>query len=111
MKQTSASLLSFGNYGRNFRWELFLDEVNLVNLRVELQALVEPHYPKAGNGRRPAGFAIMLRTYFMQRWFNLSDPRVEEAFANGPRCVGLRAWTLAWLRHRMKPCCASAICS
>jgi IS5 family transposase len=46
----------------------------------ELQALVEPHYPKAGNGRRPVGLAIMLRTYFMQQWFNLSDPGVEEAF-------------------------------
>jgi IS5 family transposase len=46
----------------------------------ELQALVEPHYPKAGNGRRPVGLSIMLRTYFMQQWFNLSDPGVEEAF-------------------------------
>jgi IS5 family transposase len=42
--------------------------------------LVEPHYPKAGNGRRPVGLSIMLRTYFMQQWFNLSDPGVEEAF-------------------------------
>jgi transposase, IS5 family len=46
----------------------------------ELEALVEPHYPKAGNGRRPVGLSIMLRTYFMQQWFNLSDPGVEEAF-------------------------------
>jgi len=45
----------------------------------ELEALVEPHYPKAGNGRRPVGLQIMLRTYFMQQWFNLSDPGVEEA--------------------------------
>jgi IS5 family transposase len=42
--------------------------------------LVEPHDPKAGNGRRPVGLQIMLRTYFMQQWFNLSDPGVEEAF-------------------------------
>jgi IS5 family transposase len=41
--------------------------------------LVEPHYPKAGNGRRPVGLQIMLRTYFMQQWFDLSDPGVEEA--------------------------------
>jgi len=45
----------------------------------ELEALVEPHYPKAGNGRRPVGLQIMLRTYFMQQWFDLSDPGVEEA--------------------------------
>ena len=42
--------------------------------------MVEPHDPKAGNGRRPVGLQIMLRTYFMQQWFNLSDPGVEEAF-------------------------------
>ena len=42
--------------------------------------MVEPHDPKAGNGRRPVGLQLMLRTYFMQQWFNLSDPGVEEAF-------------------------------
>jgi len=46
----------------------------------ELQALIEPHYPKAGNGRQPVGLSIMLRTYFLQQWFNLSDPGVEDAF-------------------------------
>ena len=46
----------------------------------ELEALVEPYYPKAGTGRRPVGLVILLRTYFMQQWFNLSDPGVEEAF-------------------------------
>jgi IS5 family transposase len=59
---------------------LFLDEMEVVVPWSELQALVAPHYPKAGNGRRPVGLAIMLRTYFMQQWFNLSDPGVEEAF-------------------------------
>ena len=32
------------------------------------------------SGRRPGGLAIMVGTYFMQQWFNLSDPGVEEAF-------------------------------
>jgi len=41
--------------------------------------LVEPHYPKAGNGRQPVGVERMLRVYFLQQWFNLSDPAVEEA--------------------------------
>jgi IS5 family transposase len=50
----------------------------------ELLALVEPHYPKAGNGRQPVGLAIMLRTYFLQQWFNLSDPGMEEAFYDSP---------------------------
>ena len=45
----------------------------------ELCALIEPHYPKAGNGRPPVGLERMLRIYFLQQWFNLSDPAVEEA--------------------------------
>ena len=44
-----------------------------------LCALVEPHYPKPGNGRSPVGVERMLRIYFLQQWFNLSDPAVEEA--------------------------------
>jgi IS5 family transposase len=79
-QQTFASQSSFEKYGRKSRRELFLDEMELVVPWAELQALVEPHYPKAGNGLRPVGLSIMLRTYFMQQWFNLSDPGVEEAF-------------------------------
>src|ERR1035441_9945210 len=45
----------------------------------ELCALVEPVYAKAGNGRPPVGAERMLRIYFLQQWFNLSDPGVEEA--------------------------------
>src|ERR1035441_9199355 len=45
----------------------------------ELCALIEPFYPKAGNGRPPVGVERMLRVYFLQQWFNLSDPAVEEA--------------------------------
>jgi transposase, IS5 family len=79
-QQTLASQASFEKYGRKSRRELFLDEMERVVPWCELEALVEPHYPKAGNGRRPVGLSIMLRTYFMQQWFNLSDPGVEEAF-------------------------------
>jgi IS5 family transposase len=71
---------------------LFLDEMELVVPWSELQGLVEPHYAKAGNGRRPVGLALMLRTYFLQQWFNLSDPGVEEALYESPvlrRFVGV----------------------
>ena len=80
MKQQSlASQAAFEKYGRKSRRELFLDEMEQVVPWAELSALVEPHYTKAGNGRRPVGLAIMLRSYFLQQWFNLSDPGVEEA--------------------------------
>ena len=91
-QRTFASQGSFERYGRKSRRELFLDEMELVVPWSELQALVEPHYAKAGNGRRPVGLALMLRTYFMQQWFNLSDPGVEEALYESPvlrRFVGV----------------------
>jgi IS5 family transposase len=44
-----------------------------------LIALIEPHYPKAGAGRPPLPLERMLRVYFMQQWFNLSDPAAEDA--------------------------------
>jgi len=50
----------------------------------ELEALIEPYYPKAGNGRQPVGLSIMLRVYFLQQWFNLSDPGAEDALYESP---------------------------
>lgn len=78
-QQTLASQASFERYGRKSRRELFLEEMDRVVPWAELEFLVEPHYAKAGKGRRPVGLSIMLRTYFVQQWFNLSDPGVEEA--------------------------------
>jgi IS5 family transposase len=45
----------------------------------ELEALVEPFYPKSAHGGRPASLAIMLRIFFVQQWFKMSDLGVEEA--------------------------------
>jgi IS5 family transposase len=45
----------------------------------ELCEIVEPVYPKVGNGRPPIGLERMLRIYFLQHWFNLSDPSLEES--------------------------------
>src|SRR5216684_1770249 len=81
---TLASQASFEKFGRKGKRELFLDRMEQVVPWSELLALVEPDYPKAGNGRQPVGLAIMLRTYFLQQWFNLSDPGMEEAFYESP---------------------------
>jgi IS5 family transposase len=91
-QQTLASQASFERFGRKSRRELFLDRMEQVVPWSELLALVEPHYARAGNGRQPVGLAIMLRTYFVQQWFNLSDPGVEEALYESPalrRFVGV----------------------
>jgi IS5 family transposase len=58
---------------------LFLEEMERVVPWGELCGLIEPDDPKAGIGRAPIGVQRMLRIYFLQQWFNLSDPRVEEA--------------------------------
>jgi len=83
-QQTLASQATFEKHGRKSKRELFLDQMEQVVPWRELLALVEAHYPKAGNGRQPVGLSIMLRTYFLQQWFNLSDPGMEEAFYESP---------------------------
>ncbi|MEO6805626.1 MAG: IS5 family transposase [Edaphobacter sp.] len=91
-QRTFASQAEFEKYGRKSRRELFLDEMERIVPWSGLLALVRPHYAKAGNGRRPVGLEIMLRVYFVQQWFNLSDPGVEEALYESPalrRFVGV----------------------
>src|SRR2546427_13153626 len=80
MKQrTLAMMTGFEQYTRKTRRAIFLEEMEQVVPWCELCALVAPHYPKPGNGRPPVGVERMLRIYFLQQWFNLSDPAVEEA--------------------------------
>jgi IS5 family transposase len=80
MKQrTLAMMTGFERYSKKTKRALFLEEMEQVVPWHELCALIEPHYPKAGNGRPPIGVERMLRIYFLQQWFNLSDPGVGEA--------------------------------
>ena len=83
-QQTLATQTGFETYGRKSKREQFLDEMEQVVPWAELQALIEPHYPKGENGRPPVGLSIMLRVYFLQQWFNLSDPGAEEALYESP---------------------------
>ena len=69
----------FERYGKKTRRAEFLEEMEQVVPWKKLCALIEPHYPKTGNGRPAVGVERMLRMYFLQQWFNLSDPAVEEA--------------------------------
>lgn len=62
------------------RREQFLAEMNTVIPWAPLVALIAPHYPTAGRrGRPPMPLERMLRIYFLQQWFNLSDPAAEDA--------------------------------
>lgn len=69
----------FEKHHKKTRKEKFLDEMELIIPWKELSAAIEPFYPNPqGAGRRPIGIERMLRIYFLQHWFNLSDPGAEE---------------------------------
>lgn len=79
MKQMSLARGGFERYGKTTKRAAFLAEMDRVVPWSGLCALIEPDYPKAGRGRQPVGLERMLRIHFLQHWFNLSDPAVEEA--------------------------------
>ena len=69
----------FGSYRRTTRRDVFLGTMNEIVPWQVLCEVIEPHYPKAGNGRPPVGLERMLHRYFVQHWFNLADEGCEEA--------------------------------
>jgi len=81
MCQQTLCTESFEKFRKRTRRERFLAEMEQIVPWAELCALIEPVYPQAcgGAGRPPVGLERMLRIYFLQQWFNLSDPAVEEA--------------------------------
>src|SRR3974390_3491054 len=79
MRQLTLATAGFGKHSKQTRRAAFLAEMEQVVPWRELCAVVEPHYPKPGNGRRPLGLERMLRLHLLQHWFNLSDPAAEEA--------------------------------
>ena len=62
----------------------FLDEMERVVPWSVLVQIVEPHYPRAKTGRPPFGIETMLRIHYLQQWFALSDPAMEEALHDMP---------------------------
>jgi IS5 family transposase len=79
MKQTTFASAAWQAKGKVTRRERFLAEMDAVIPWARLLQLVEPHYPRAGNGTQPMPMERMLRIYFMQNWFNLSDPQAEDS--------------------------------
>ena len=84
MKQKSFAATGFELITKRTRKREFLDEMNLVVPWTELVALIEPHAPSGKTGRPPFAVASMLRIHFLQQWFGLSDPAMEEALHDVP---------------------------
>ena len=79
MKQMTLASGGFEKHGKTTRRAQFLADMNRVVPWSNLCALIEPHYSRGVAGRPPIGVERMLRIYFLQQWFNLSDPAVEES--------------------------------
>jgi len=62
----------------------FLEQMEQVVPWAELVELIAPYYPEGRTGRPPFSLLTMLRIHFMQQWFTLSDPGMEEAFFDTP---------------------------
>ncbi|ADX46017.1 transposase IS4 family protein [Paracidovorax avenae ATCC 19860] len=92
MKQHS---LGLGMTAKRTRRREFLDEMEKVVPWAELVALVSPYLPEGRRGRPPFPCETMLRIHFMQQWFALSDPAMEEALHDMPvfrEFAGLGGW-------------------
>ena len=83
-QMTLAHQAEFQRYSKKTRREQFLEEMDAAMPWAELMALIEPYYPKGEVGRKPVGLDIVLRVYFVQQWFALSDPGVEDALYESP---------------------------
>jgi IS5 family transposase len=92
MKQTS---LGLGASTKRTRRREFLDEMDRVVPWADLVALVSPYLPQGKRGRPPFPVESLLRIHFMQQWFTLSDPAMEEALHDMPlfrEFAGLGGW-------------------
>ncbi len=83
---------TFERYRKPTRRDEFLKTIQAIVPWVSLCAVIEPDYPKAGDGRPPTGLERMLRNHIIQHWFNLADLYCEDPFydsASLRRFVGI----------------------
>lgn len=78
VRQWTLSDFEYSNRRRRTRRDRFLQKMDQVIPWDELVDLVRPFYPSGRRGRPPRGIETMLRMYFMQDWFNLSGPGIED---------------------------------
>ena len=78
MKQSSFSDLAY-EQKKKTRKERFLAEMDAILPWDKLLKPILKRYPKAGQGRRPIPADVMLWVYFLQQWYGLSDPGMEDS--------------------------------
>jgi IS5 family transposase len=83
-QMTLATAKGFEVHGRATRKAEFLARMEMLVPWAQFCAVIEPYYPKAGNGRPPVGLERMLRMYLLANWFNLGDEACEDALYDIP---------------------------
>lgn len=78
-EQMTFAASGFDHFARPTRRATFLTEMDRIVPWARLCAVVAPYYPTGEGGRPSIALERMLRIYFLQQWFNLGDPTVEEA--------------------------------
>jgi hypothetical protein len=79
MNTISFASLAYENKKKKTRREKFLQEMNHVIPWEEMLQIIKKYNPRAGNGRQPMPLERVLKIYFMQQWYGLSDPAMEDA--------------------------------
>jgi IS5 family transposase len=84
MNSMKQAALNLDLNAKKTRKREFLEQMEQVVPWSALVELIAPYYPEGCTGRPPFSLETMLRVYFMQQWFTLSDPAMEEAFFDTP---------------------------
>ena len=104
--QLSFASLDFVGKKKRTKRDVFLAEMAAVVPWSGLEALIEPHYPKASpkGGRRPFPVGVMLRIYCLQQWYTLliRVPRRRSTISNrcGRSAISSSAATRSPTRRR-----------
>ncbi len=86
----------FSSKRRQTRKEIFLSRMDNLLPWTQRLELIEPFYPKVGNGRRPYPLETMFRIHCMQQSYNLSDEAMEDALTRLIRCDSL--YNCHWIK-------------
>ena len=97
MKQKSFASVAWEMKQKKTRREIFLEDMEQVVPWTEWVKRIEPYDPKGEDGCPPTGLERMLRIYFMQLWFNQSDPEGQSMLfrdknAHRDRLAGHRSY-------------------
>jgi IS5 family transposase len=108
MHQATFSDIEYSRRKRTTKREEFLKIMDNIIPWDEWVAYIVPYYPEGKRGRPPKGIEKMLRMYFLQCWFNLSDEGLEDAIYDSYTKlqsieINAKIFALNWLRWEARP--------